>query len=360
MKKVGIFIFGLLSMLLVVGCGNGKDMTNFVDVKFTGMDSKGMATYQVDEDKLIKEVFDVDVSVAFPDQKTQQEIMEIEDAYKIKLDKDSNLSNGDEVKLVVTVDEEKTKKIKGGETKIKVKGLSDPEQLTTKDVEKNLVVNFNGVSGRGKVTIDNVFDSPLNNISFKIENDGKLKNGDKAKILFSKEDEVSLNNQGYILEKNFSPSFEVTGLKNVAEKATDISNLEDIKRMVDEEARRTYKDSGAEYSFGLKYEINQEKLMYRQFNKDNSKESNYSSYGSSFSDNGNLIGIYSIKEYSGGTESKLKRTFTSIIGFSDIILDENNATNVAELKEISDTKDDTYSLESVLKLYEGYGYTEIK
>ena len=122
MKKVGIFIFGLLSMLLVVGCGNGKDMTNFVDVKFTGMDSKGMATYQVDEDKLIKEVFDVDVSVAFPDQKTQQEIMEIEDAYKIKLDKDSNLSNGDEVKLVVTVDEEKTKKIKGGETKIKVKG----------------------------------------------------------------------------------------------------------------------------------------------------------------------------------------------------------------------------------------------
>ncbi|WP_231620977.1 hypothetical protein [Carnobacterium maltaromaticum] len=117
--------------------------------------------------------------------------------------------------------------------------------------------------------------------------------------------------------------------------------------MVDEEARRSYKDS--EYSFGSKYEINQEKLMYRQFNKDSSNESAYSSYGASSYDNGNLIGIYSIKEYSSGTESKLKSTFTSIIGFSEIVLDENNATNVAELKEISDTKDDTYSLESVFK-----------
>lgn len=130
--------------------------------------------------------------------------------------------------------------------------------------------------------------------------------------------------------------------------------------MIDEESKRSYKDYDTEYSFGKKYEIKQEKLMYRQFKKENSEDESYSWFGSSSTNNGNLIGIYSIKEYSGGTESKLKNQLTAIIGFSDIILDENNAANVADMKEISDTKDDTYSLESVLKLYEGYGYQAIE
>lgn len=46
--------------------------------------------------------------------------------------------------------------------------------------------------------------------------------------------------------------------------------------------------------------------------------------------------LYTNKRYLGGTESKLEKT------------------------EIDTTKDDTYSLESVLKLYEGYGYTTVE
>ncbi|TKK52274.1 hypothetical protein EY666_20595 [Enterococcus faecalis] len=202
--------------------------------------------------------------------------------------------------------------------------------------------------------IDNTFDSPLNTITFTIENDGKLKNGDKAKIEKTKELEEALSSEGYVLDKKFAPEFEVKGLAKVAEEATDIANLEDIKRMIDEEVKRQYKDS----EYFSKYEITLNKLMYRQFAKENSYEDN--GWYSSSNTDGNLIGIYTIKEYSTGTDSKLRDTFTAIIGYSYIVLNDKNEVNVAEMEKISTTKDDTYSLESVIKLYEGYGYTEVK
>ncbi len=72
-----------------------------------------------------------------------------------------------------------------------------------------------------------------------------------------------------------------------------------------------------------------------------------------------MIGIYTVKEYSGGTENKLIRQRTAIYGYSGIILDENNNTNVTKMSELTDSKVDTYSLELVLRLYEGYGYEEV-
>ena len=77
--------------------------------------------------------------------------------------------------------------------------------------------------------IDNTFDSPLNTITFTIENDGKLKNGDKAKIEKTKELEEALSSEGYVLDKKFAPE-SLKGIEKVAEEATDIANLEDIKR----------------------------------------------------------------------------------------------------------------------------------
>lgn len=353
MKKM----FWLVPIIFILaGCNSKKQMTDFIEVDFSGMNTKGTATYTVDTKKMYKDVFNYDEETGFPDEKTKKEIDALDGSYKIKLNKDDKLSNGDKVKVTVSVDEEKTKKIKGGEKEFTVSGLEEPKKLSSEDVTKHLVINFNGVSGRGKATIDNTFEEPLNYIEFTIKDDGKLKNGDKAQIDKSKELEQSLSSQGYILADDFNPEFEVKGLKNVAEKASDISNLEDIKRMIDEEVKRKYKDS----EYWSKYEITLDKLMYRQFAKDNTNENSDNWYSSSSSDNGNLIGIYTIKEYSSGTDSKLRSEFTAIIGYSDIVLDDKNQANVAEIQEISTTKDDTYSLESVLKLYEGYGYTEVK
>ena len=70
--------------------------------------------------------------------------------------------------------------------------------------------------------------------------------------------------------------------------------------------------------------------------------------------------ILSVKRYYGGTENKLNTEFTAIIGFSDLFLDEENKVNVADLITIKDTKDSTYSVESVVQLYEGYGYNRVE
>lgn len=89
----------------------------------------------------------------------------IEDGYKIKLDKDQGLFNGDKIKVFVSVDEERNKEVKGGEKEVTVKDLEEPKKLSTQEVEENLVLNFIGPSGKGIA---------------KIENNGKLKNGDLA------------------------------------------------------------------------------------------------------------------------------------------------------------------------------------
>lgn len=220
------------------------------------------------------------------------------------------------------------------------------------------MLNFNGVSGRGVAQIDNIFDeSPLHNFHFEMENDGKLKNGDQAKIMISDDNEHVLHRNGYMLEEDFSPTFEVKGLEKVAEKATDIQNLADIERFMEEELNNTYQNTA--YSFGpnTEYEIEQVTLMYRQFNKIPGEES---VLDTSTDNHGNLIGIYAVKEYRISEEKELRDEFTAIYGFSSILLDEDNEANLAELKKINEQKGDNYSLESVVQLYEGEGYEEVK
>lgn len=140
-------------------------------------------------------------------------------------------------------------------------------------------------------------------------------------------------------------------------KATDIVNLDDIKRMIDEEVNRAYKDRNPEKSYGAQFEIKEEGLFYRQFAR-NSSESQFSF--NSATNNGYMIKIVSVKRYYGGTENKLNSEFTAIIGYSDLFLDEENKVNVADLVSIIDTKDSTYSVESVIQLYEGYGYKRVE
>ncbi|WP_408869027.1 hypothetical protein ACJYYY_01695 [Brochothrix campestris] len=360
MKKITALLFLCTIVLLLTACGSSKKLTDYVEVNFSGIDSKGSASASIDEEKLIKDVFDLDSVSNIADEEVKNEIKNMDDYYKIELDKDKNLSNGDEIKVTITVYEEKTKKIKGGEKTIKVTGLDKPKKLTNKEVEKNLVINFTGASGRGTSKIDNVFDSPLDSVEFEIKNDGYLKNDDNATIILDKEVISELNDNGYVLEDNFAPKFKVQHLDNVLKNAKDIANMKDITRMINEEVNRSYEDSHVEDSWGTRYEVKKETLMYRQFDKDTDSESSSYTMFDSSTTNGNLIGVFSIKEYSGGTESKLEDSYTAIVGFSNIIADDKNKVNVADMEALSDEKDDTYSLESVLKLYEGYGYEKVQ
>lgn len=353
-----MIMFFASCLFLLSACGSSEDVTDYVDVSFSGMDSQGSASYEMDEMGLVETIFDLEGLQDYPDLETAQEAETILDAYEIKIEPEKELSNGDKVQLTIIVDEDKTDKIKGGEKEFTVEGLDEPEIVTSEAVEENLVLNFNGASGRGVAQIDNIFDeAPLSNINFKIENDGKLKNGDNAKIIVDSEIENILHSNGYMLDEDFNPTFEVKNLEVVAEKATDINNLEDIERFIEEELNNDYQDTDYNFGSNTVYEIAQENLMYRQFNKVSSDEQVLSS---SLDNHGSLIGIFSVKQYRVNDEKKLQDEFTVIYGFSRLILNEDNEANLSELIKINEQKNDNYSIESVIQLYEGEDYEEVK
>lgn len=344
--------------VILGACTPSKGIEDYVEVSFSGLDTQGIASFSIDYEAILNNIYGYDEEKPFPNKKMEDEMTNLSDRIQVEIEPKKNLSNGDKVKMIITVDEKKTQRIKSSEKKVEVTGLEEPKILTSKEVEKRLVLNFTGVSGQGSAIIDNTFEEPLNYIDFQVENDGNLSNGDKLKVSIKKIDVKQLNNEGYLLEEGFAPTFEVKGLDVVADKASDIKNLADITRMIDEGIKRTYQDFKTDWSLGHRYEIKEVKYLYRQFKNESSKNSD--SWNTGLESNGNLVKIYLVKKYSGGTESKLEDSFTAIYGFSDITLDDKNEANVAEIKEISTKKDDTYSLESVLKLYEGYGYTEVE
>src|SRR5699024_1907371 len=331
MRKLALVAFAVMGVTILSACNSAENVTEYVEVSFSGMDSQGSASYDVDEMGLVEEVLDLDEDAQdYPDAETAEEAEEILDAYDISIDEEDDLSNGDTVVITASVDDEETKKIEGGEKEFTVEDLDEPEMVTSEDVEENLVFNFNGVSGRGEAQIDNIFDeSPLNNISFEVENDGELENGEDAQITVDDEAESALHSEGYMLEDDFNPTVEVEDLDKVAEKATDIENLKDVERYMEEELNDEYKDTDHDFGSNTVYDIDQEKLMYRQFeNLSDDEETEDDIWGdaSAEEENGSLIGIYSIKEseVDSDDEKETKEEYTVMFGFSGIILDEDD------------------------------------
>lgn len=362
MRRLSTAGVAIALIATLTGCLGREDVVDYVSVKFDGYNTAGAADFTVDK-KLYKDALGVDISDSSPrTSKDADKVSQLQRAIHVSLNKTSGLSNGDKVTVTVSVDEDKADDVQGGAKTIEVSGLQEPQRLTNEEAEKHLVLNFSGVNGRGSVKMDNTFDKPFSSVNFKVENDGKLSNGDTAKVGVSDKDKEKLLTHGYALQDDFAPSFEVKGLAVTAADATDIANRDDITRMIDEGIHRKYKDFDAGRSYGHRYEISDAKLMYRQFEKesDTSGGSGSGWFSSGAPKNGTLLKIVTVKRFSGGAEAKLEESKTAIFGFTNIFLDDQKKANVADIDEISDQKDDTYSLESVIKLYEGYGYTEVK
>lgn len=353
MKRIKLATVALISFIVLAGCNNTEELVDYAEMSFSGMDGYGEAMYDLDYDSLYSKLTEEENFEA------EEELMHSGDAIELSVDQGNDLSNDDVVNLSIDVKSDDMKYFVGGEKEFTVEGLEEPTEVTTEEVEKGIVVNFLGASGQGKAQIDNTLSSPLNSVEFSIENDGTLKNGDKPEIILADDSDQHLHNEGYILEDNFNPTVEVKGLDVVAEKAEDIKNLKDIKRMIDEEVNRQYNNSDDSFSF-VTYETEKQDLMYRQFKELDSDDESDNYYNNDKNSNGSLIGIYSVKEFSDEEKNDLEKEYTAIVGFTNIIINEDNETNVSKMEDFKEVKDDTYSLESIIQLYEGNGYTKLK
>ena len=116
-----------------------------------------MASYSVD-DTIDQDAFGVTDEDYWDLEYEQMEaISNMMMSFTVDLSKDTELSNGDEIIVRLSVDKEMTNKLKAkDEIKVTVVVWKSHYDISS-ELERNIIVNFNGVSGRGYIQIDTTF-----------------------------------------------------------------------------------------------------------------------------------------------------------------------------------------------------------
>src|SRR5699024_5157394 len=360
-RNVVGFIFILMTALFLAACGGKSiDLKDYVEVDFEGMDSLGHAYVNLSIDEGVAEAYKLDTD-NFDDSlmelmekkpKVYEEIINLFNSYDYEIDQSSDLSNGDVVTVTLTVSGEEAEKVlKGDEVECTDEGLEEPEELTKEELEKHIVVDFVGASGKGDARINNTFSDDLGYIDFSVENDGSLSNGDEAKLVVPEEEHASLLELGYKVDDDADVTYEVSGLTEYAETAEDIDNIKDMIRMMDEEMKENFKDS----EYFNAYDIKQEKFLYRQFPEEEE------SYYDGSTNNGSFMSLYTIVVYDNAEEKADKNPDHEYIYakiYRDLAIDEDGKVNVAKIAKDYEDHDSSYSLDTVQQVYEGNGYNE--
>lgn len=168
-----------------------------IDLSFTGYDEKGRAEL---------------------DDKNQLDF-----SYKIKIDQEENLKNGDKVKVSLDYDQEDLNKkgiiISQTEKEYLVVGLKEKKILKTEDLFKNMAMEFEGKSPDIELNLKNKLPKELKEVfSFEISKGkkDKYKVGDKIgiKLVYDPEKLEELN---YKLEGKELRYFKIKDLKDTQE-----------------------------------------------------------------------------------------------------------------------------------------------
>ncbi len=192
MKKLLISIITMLMVGMLTACGNVKiDLNDYITFEAEGYDSLGTVTYKFDKDK-----FEEDYGDKIEIKKSNEEI-QFESAFGMEpieimydlcirhsIDKDTNLSNGDVVKVQWECKTEEASEYFGctlnfKDLEYKVTGL---KEVDTFDPFEYLTVTFEGVSPKAYPKLEIDYTAPqMQYITF-YANNNNLKIGDSAKI----------------------------------------------------------------------------------------------------------------------------------------------------------------------------------
>lgn len=233
MKNFGIIRTAALSACFVsavaafTGCGTKEvDLNNYIRVEYNGYDTVGTAVWTFDCENLIKENSEAFGIKGEPTKSELAEIMEdVNDIVDGKLDKDSNLSNGDSISYVwdVNADEDFSDKYKVEfvceDKNFTVESLDEIEEF---DPFENLNVSFKGISPNGSASVEGSIDA-VPSLYFKADKTSGLKNGDVIKVtLDSYEDDI----ESYCIQYGKVPS--------VLEKEITVEGLSAYVSAIDE------------------------------------------------------------------------------------------------------------------------------
>lgn len=237
-KKFGVLLFvALAAAVLLTACGKDKiityDANDYLDVSFSGNNGSGVA--EVIMNSSFNDRINSDL---YGGNGTAEQVFEIQayilDAVSYNIDGNSTgLSNGDEVTVSLTADNDKLKEhgiqFTDSTATFKVSGLGDSasansnaennkseennDELVELDVFEGLSVTYSGNAPKGKAWISYEGDNDFikNNVNFSADNSSNLSNGDVI-VITAKCNEDILANNGYKIT-NSEKSFTVKGLE---------------------------------------------------------------------------------------------------------------------------------------------------
>lgn len=342
-RKNAVLVVLMLFFSVLVGCSSKKSLTDYITLSFSGINGRAKATYKVDKDKLISDVYGVSSLSDIKDFETMSNIDKLVASYEITLENDVNLSNDDEVKITIKLNDFGSKKLSDKSKTIKVEGLLDGTPLTDAEIKENVIVNFEGYSGKGKIEVDNIFKtSPLNSLYFGTESDGSIKNGDMVIVKITNED--MLYNNKYNIADTGSLEVEAKGLIEVADVYSNIENFDSVKTFLDQELEDKYTSSFTDYTYETKG------LYYRQFQPEGT---NMSGFG-----NGSLGYVVEVVSDKG---KSYERTSTIFFGIKSIEIDSEKSANISKLSiSYNYSFKNSYTLETIQQFLAGEDFVKVE
>lgn len=143
----------------------------------------------------------------------------------IKINKESDLKNGDKVTISLTTNDDKTNPIKADSKSYTVKGLKKVKSVSTKSILSQLKASFVGFNGTGQIILSSK-SKQLNNESFTVKKNGSLSNGDTVKVVASNS---LFQKNGTKYTGSRSVTFKVAGLTDI----TKMTNIDAVQKLTD-------------------------------------------------------------------------------------------------------------------------------
>lgn len=236
-KKIAIVGAAVIVLVVVVilMVANKKTVVNlndYVTVTFSGYDSIGTAEYEFDRDAFLFDYENVIMKKVKKDNTTKYfdnpgASSFLSSCVEGKIDKDSDLSNGDIVKLKWNCQDEKAEeqynvKLKYEETEYKVEGLTEPAVI---DPFEAIEVVFSGIAPFGELDVRKTSAEDIYRFMFyePSKSDG-LSNGDEivVKISGNHDNEYFIRQYGIVLAET-EKTYVVEGLSNYVQSSSEIS-----------------------------------------------------------------------------------------------------------------------------------------
>ena len=233
--RVGVLALLLAFAALLTGCGakgepdpsvpaNKIDLTEYLHVSVTGYDTLGEAYLSVDDAGLAEALFGKQPDTQSGREKWLENYRELQNAVRVSVSPEYDLSNGDVVSVLVTVDADYDR-LNSEELFYPVSGLTALRPVRLADYT---VSSYTGYDGYGTASFRlDMPDGALKKLSYEFRTDlenGTLSNGDELHVTMTYNGSGSfgkLRDQaaaaGLLIEESTTADFTVSGLPAVTE-----------------------------------------------------------------------------------------------------------------------------------------------